>query len=70
MQLLSFVQSEAATDLNAEQRIAWLTAGGHVIDRGGKHRWRPATSKSHIEEAKRQLAAYDRNAKKRYTPPD
>ena len=70
MVLLSFVQSEAATQVSAKQRIEWLKVGGYVIDRGGKHRWRPATSEYHIEEAKRQVAAYDRSAKKAYVPPD
>jgi hypothetical protein len=69
MTLLTFVQSEAATQISDEQRIEWLAKGCHVLQRGGKHRWKPVTSDWQIDEARRQLAAYDRNAKKKYEPP-
>ena len=69
MGLLSFVQAEAATQIQDGERIEWLAKGGHVLDRGGKHRWKPVTADWQIEEAKRQVASYDRNAKKRHSPP-
>ena len=65
MQVLSFVQAEAATKLTAEQRVGWLEKGGHVFDRGGKHRWQPAVSPSHIEKALRQVTVHGRTLRKK-----
>ncbi len=70
MKLLSFVQSEAATQISDAERVEWLVKGGHVLDRGGKHRWKPVTADWQIDESKRQVAAYDRNAKKKFHPPE
>ncbi len=55
MTVLSFVQSEGATQLTAEERIAWLTKGGHVLRTPGKHTWKPVTAEWQIAEAKEQL---------------
>jgi hypothetical protein len=69
MILLSFVQAEAATQLAEAKRVEWLAKGGHVLRRGGKHRWKPVTADWQIAEAKKQLAACDVNSKKKYLPP-
>ena len=69
MEVLSFVQAEAATQISDTERIEWLSKGAHVIDHGGRHRWKAVTTDWQIDEAKRRLAAYDRNAKKKYSPP-
>lgn len=70
MTLLTLVQAEAATQLTEAQRKEWLAAGGHVVRRGGKHRWKPVTADWQIEEAQRQVAAHDPKVKKKYVPPE
>lgn len=40
MQCMSYEQTVAATQLTETQRAAWLSGGGKVAKRGGKHPWK------------------------------
>jgi hypothetical protein len=39
MTMLSYEQTEAATQLSDQQRVEWLASGGEVARRGGKRGW-------------------------------
>ncbi len=49
--------AEAATKLDAEQRVRWLAAGGHVIRKPGR-KWTAAFSDREIAIARDQLARH------------
>jgi hypothetical protein len=40
MRLLSYEQMVAGARLSPAERAAWLAAGGKVVERGGKRRWK------------------------------
>ena len=40
MELLDYEQTVAATQFSETERIEWMAAGGQVVERGGKRRWR------------------------------
>ena len=42
MRLLSYEQMVAGTRLSPAERADWLAAGGKVVERGGKRRWKAA----------------------------
>ncbi|MCE9529551.1 MAG: hypothetical protein K8T89_00190 [Planctomycetes bacterium] len=41
--MLSHEQAAAGARMTSEERLAWLTSGGHYEHRGGKRRWRAIT---------------------------
>ena len=49
--------AEAATKLDAAERVRWLAAGGHIMRKSG-NRWVAAFSDREIEIARAQLARY------------
>ena len=42
MRSLSYEQTVAATQMSGQERADWMAAGGQVVRRGGKRRWRAA----------------------------
>lgn len=41
MRVLSYEQTIAVARLSAAERTDWLAAGGQVVERSGKRRWKP-----------------------------
>ena len=57
MQVLRKGYAEAATKLQPEDRVRWLSMGGHVIRKAGRH-WVAALTEREITIAREQLARY------------
>jgi hypothetical protein len=49
--------AEAATKLDAAERVTWLAAGGHIIRKPGR-KWTAAVSEREIAIARDQLARH------------
>jgi len=51
MFLLGYRASQAATQIDKEERIKWLKLGGRVIKHPGKKKWRPVLKEEHLKDA-------------------
>jgi hypothetical protein len=50
MLILGYRQSQAATQLTAEERVRWVALGGPVAKRQGRKRWRPILSEAGLKD--------------------
>ena len=57
MEELTKGYAEAATKLDAPERVVWLAAGGHIIRKPGR-KWTAAVSEREIAIARDQLARH------------
>jgi hypothetical protein len=51
MFLLGKRAAQAATQIEAPQRLAWLALGARVSEHPGKKRWRPVLRAAHLKDA-------------------
>jgi hypothetical protein len=51
MFLLGRRASQAATQLEPDKRVAWLSLGARVTEHAGSKRWRPITESSKLRDA-------------------
>ena len=50
MLVLGYRQSQAATQLTAEQRVRWVALGGPISKGQGRKRWRPILSEARLKD--------------------
>ena len=50
MLVLGYRQSQAATQLTAEERVRWVALGGLIAKGQGRKRWRPILSEARLKD--------------------